>query len=30
MEIAVGLVYEDYIDTPQPPRSKAGSSVSQQ
>jgi Zn-dependent protease with chaperone function len=30
MEIATGLVYEDYIDTPQPPRIKPGSSVSQQ
>lgn len=30
MEIAIGLVYEDYIDTPQPPRTKPGSSVSQQ
>jgi Zn-dependent protease with chaperone function len=28
LEIATGLVYEDYIDAPQPPRSKAGSSVS--
>jgi len=25
MEIAIGLVYEDYIDTPQPPRPKPGS-----
>jgi predicted Zn-dependent protease len=27
MEIAIGLVYEDYIDTPQPPRMKAGGSI---
>ena len=28
MEIAIGLIYEDYIDTPVPARLKAGASVS--
>jgi hypothetical protein len=28
LEIAIGLVYENYIDTPQPPRPKPGSPVS--
>lgn len=28
MEIAIGLIYEDYIDTPTPPRLKASGSVS--